>query len=429
MLIKLRINNCLIFDSEVEFSMKANLHLKKFPNNYTQVGSIPVLKSAILFGPNNTGKTNMVRAIETVQDVLLNRKAEITPNIFSANPVCEFTVWFWEDGAEYLFEVRYDAEKHAYLYERFAQVTRDGYGNEKETDWLIRDNENQIYRCADDKTLEPVMPAAATDHILVYLVNPERYEVLNRVKTILVSFALKIDIVDMNNIPIKKTIDLLKAGEMREKIANFVRNADLSLEDFRYLSNAEMQQEMPGLEKTVISGFQTQEKAMATAAPILEMLHLGSVYNGCTLPSVFFDSTGTKKVAALASYVLDALNHGRVLVVDELDNSLHFKLTREIIALFNNELNTNAQLIATVHDVSLLDCKTLFRKDQIWFTHKDQAHAYLYSLADFTAEKDGVRDSTDLIEKYRSGCFGALPDPDLFQSLLEVKQNAESSAN
>ena len=128
-------------------------------------------------------------------------------------------------------------------------------------------------------------------------------------------------------------------------------------------------------------------------------------------------------MAALASYVIDALENGRILIVDELDNSLHFKLTRGIIALFNNELNNSAQLIATVHDVSLLDCQTLFRKEQIWFTHKDQENAYLYSLAEFKSKESGVRDTSDLIEKYRKGVFGALPEPDLFRSLLEVKQN------
>ena len=142
-----------------------------------------------------------------------------------------------------------------------------------------------------------------------------------------------------------------------------------------------------------------------------------------TVHSMLYDSTGTKKMSALASYVIDAIENGRILVIDELDNSLHFRLTRAIIAMFNNELNQNAQLIATVHDVSLLDCQTLFRKEQIWFTHKDHENAYLYSLSEFTTEKTGVRDSSDLIEKYKKGVFGALPEPDLFQSLLEVRQN------
>ena len=165
-----------------------------------------------------------------------------------------------------------------------------------------------------------------------------------------------------------------------------------------------------------------QENALSAVAPLTEMLHLASVYKGVMVPSMLFDSTGTKKMAALASYVIEALENGRILVIDELDNSLHFRITRAIIAMFNNELNRNAQLIATVHDVSLLDCQTLFRKEQIWFTHKDRENAYLYSLADFTTEKTGVRDTTDLIEKYRKGIFGALPEPDLFQSLLEVSR-------
>ena len=110
-----------------------------------------------------------------------------------------------------------------------------------------------------------------------------------------------------------------------------------------------------------------------------------------------FDSTGTKKIAALASYIIEALEEGRILIVDELDSSLHFSLTRAIVALFNNELNNMAQLIFTVHDVTLLDCKRLFRKEQIWFVHKDKEQVYLYSLADFTTANTGIRDSTNLL--------------------------------
>ena len=125
-------------------------------------------------------------------------------------------------------------------------------------------------------------------------------------------------------------------------------------------------------------------------------------------------------MAALASYIIDALENNQILIVDELDNSLHFRLTRAIISLFNNDLNKKAQLICTVHDISLLDCQKLFRKEQIWFTHKDKENVYLYSLADFTSEKDKIRDTSDLIEKYKQGVFGALPEPDLLNSLLEI---------
>ena len=130
----------------------------------------------------------------------------------------------------------------------------------------------------------------------------------------------------------------------------------------------------------------------------------------------------------LASYVLNALEQGRILVIDELDSSLHFKLTREIIAMFNNEMNRKAQLIATVHDVSLLDCRTLFRKEQIWFSHKDSDHAYLYSLGEFSAGEDGIRETTDLIEKYKRGLLGALPKPNLFNSLYDACSLSKKAA-
>ncbi len=135
---------------------------------------------------------------------------------------------------------------------------------------------------------------------------------------------------------------------------------------------------------------------------------------------MLFDFTGTKKMVAIAGYVIEALEKDRVLVIDELDSSLHFKLTRAIVAMFNNELNTNAQMIFTAHDINLMDCKKLFRKEQIWFVHKDNEGVYVYSLADFTA-KQGVKDTTYVIEKYKKGVLGAIPEPKLINSLISIK--------
>ena len=208
------------------------------------------------------------------------------------------------------------------------------------------------------------MRVASRNNILIYLVDTGSFAVLQAVKEAITSFASKIDIVDMNNIPIKKTIDMLKRSEEEHKrIANFVLNSDLYLDDYKYLNDDEVKIELraQNLDDEV-----PQENALRLAAPLAEMLHLASVYKGVVVPSMLFDSTGTKKMAALASYVIDALENDRILVIDELDNSLHFRLTRAIMAMFNNELNKGSQLIATVHDVSLLDCQTLFRKEQIW---------------------------------------------------------------
>ena len=170
-----------------------------------------------------------------------------------------------------------------------------------------------------------------------------------------------------------------------------------------------------------------EEKVLNIPDRIMDQIRLVSTYKGVPVPSMLFDSTGTKKIAALASYVIEALEQGRMLVVDELDSSIHFKLTRAIVAMFNNELNTDAQLIFTVHDIDLMDCKRMFRKEQIWFVHKDKDGVYVYSLADFTAQQ-GVRDTSDVMEKYRKGVFGAIPEPELINSLLSIKDDEEGAA-
>lgn len=420
MLISLKLNNCFIYNNEVEFSMRANMHHKRFKSNLTSFGQINILKTAMLIGPNNAGKTNFIRCLAAVRDMMLNRSGiRMNSNLFSDNPIAEFEVVFLSGKTEYLFEVKYNAQTNEYVYERFAEASYDVHKNRKETTWFVKDTVDQVYKC-ENSELVTVMKVASKNNILIHLIDVEHFEMLERAKQIIVGFAEKIDIIDMNNIPLKKTIDMLKmSDDKKTKIVNFILNADLSMDDYKYLSDDELKVRIDLPEENV----KPQENALNVAAPIMEMLHLASVYKGKIVPSIIFDSTGTKKIAAIASYVIDALENGKILVIDELDNSLHFKLTRAIVALFNNELNAEAQLICTVHDVSLLDCQNLFRKDQIWFAHKDRDNAYLYSLTEFTSEKDGVRGVSDLIDRYRMGVFGALPEPDLFKTLEEVFAN------
>jgi hypothetical protein len=98
--------------------------------------------------------------------------------------------------------------------------------------------------------------------------------------------------------------------------------------------------------------------------------------------------------------------NGQILIVDELDRSLHALLVRELIAMFQNpEVNVNnAQLIFTTHDTSLLD-GTLLRRDQVWFTEKDSDQASrLFPLTDFTPRKNEARE-----RGYLSGRYGGVP--------------------
>lgn len=119
------------------------------------------------------------------------------------------------------------------------------------------------------------------------------------------------------------------------------------------------------------------------------------------------ESDGTKsyfKVVGIVKYVLDT---GGLLVADEMDAHLHPLLTKHLVMLFNSQAgNPNgAQLIFTSHNTNLLDLD-IFRRDQIWFTEKDETYAAtdLFSLYDFSVRKDAK------VEKgYLIGRYGAIP--------------------
>lgn len=415
MIIEIRAKNCYAFKDEIIFSTKADMRNKKFGANVHRENNFNVLKTVGIYGPNNAGKTCLVKCIRAVKDVLLNKKSDLMSNIFTDNTVCELGVTFLESGREFTYDFKYDVKKEEYLYEAFSEIQKDQYGNEKELLWMKKDSIQDTYECLDEDVRQ-MMSIVSKNSLLCYLINTTKFEHINKMKQILIGFAEKIDIINMNNIPMKHTIDLMKnKNDLQQKVVDFIKNADLYLDNFEYVDMDQIQLKgKEGEEKP-------EEKVLDLPENLMDQIRLVSTYKGVTVPSMLFDSTGTKKIAAMASYVIEALEQGRMLVVDELDSSIHFKLTRAIVAMFNNELNTNAQMIFTVHDVNLMDCKRMFRKEQIWFVHKDNDGVYVYSLADFTAQQ-GVRDTTDIIEKYRKGALGALPDPELIDSLIDIKR-------
>lgn len=119
------------------------------------------------------------------------------------------------------------------------------------------------------------------------------------------------------------------------------------------------------------------------------------------------ESFGTKKLFVIGSLILDTLDDGGVLVIDELDKGLHPLISKLLISLFNSKKNNpkNAQLIFATHDSSLLDLEIL-RRDQISFVDKEyEGNSIFYKLSDIK----GVRKDTPIDKWYLSGRFKAIP--------------------
>lgn len=137
------------------------------------------------------------------------------------------------------------------------------------------------------------------------------------------------------------------------------------------------------------------------------------------------ESTGTQQLLDLAIDVTAVLRTGGVLVVDEIDASLHPMLTAKIIGLFQSSTTNprGSQLIFTSHDAALLgnfDAKEVLRRDQIWFAEKtSEGASVLYPLSDFKPRKDGENRQ----RRYLNGNYGAVPDlsQDVFEQALRLR--------
>lgn len=123
---------------------------------------------------------------------------------------------------------------------------------------------------------------------------------------------------------------------------------------------------------------------------------------------ISMESNGTIEMFSIMGPISSALKNGGTVFIDDFGSDLHPLLTRWLVGLFNTEANTNgAQLIVNTHDISLMDIRELFRRDQIWFTCKDRRNgaAVLYSLAQIR----GVRKNSDIRDDYLMGRFDAIP--------------------
>lgn len=165
--------------------------------------------------------------------------------------------------------------------------------------------------------------------------------------------------------------------ETRNRMVEFSRYADLGIED---ISLSEL--------GVLTSHTQYDDEGRETESVTFSMKES--------------ESEGTVKYFSLAYPILDTLEHGKRLIVDEFGSKLHTLLITRVISLFNTKAgNPNkAQLMVTLHDTNILN-NSLLRRDQIWFTQKNgRGESELYSLSDYKVRSDASYEKDYLLGKY-----------------------------
>lgn len=379
-----------------------------------------VLRSAVIYGPNASGKSNIVLALSALRWLVLNSAREVgrdtslpvEPFLLDATSTTlptRFEVVFVAQSVQYRYGVDLHAEKirEEWLYSRALSTSRETRLFRRVGDRIELGRSFPEGRRLESKTRE--------NALFISVCEAFNGEIAQRV----VSWFQRLGVLTAaHHHPLhgewmdRYTADILagRAGPgLRPDVLGILRGADLGIEEvsvqYRPLQET-LPAALPEAVRELILGSNAKEM------PVVSTLRARRGAAGEVRDQVSFslsrqESDGTQKLFRLAGAIADTLRAGDPLVVDELDARLHPLLTAAIVDQFHSPepAARRAQLVFATHDVSLLSPER-FRRDQVWFMDKDPAGASrLFSLAEF----QGVRQDEAFQRSYLSGRYGALP--------------------
>ena len=400
MILEFSVKNFLSFKEKVTFSMIANSN-KELNDNYVEIGGNKVLKSAAIYGANASGKSNLFKILTLVVLMLrssncvdINAKLPLIPfklDKGSVNKPSEFEIKFILDETRYVYGFIADKDK---IYDEYLYY----YPNGRETKIFDRTNINEYsYTQKDEKILREIEAKNAQNKFFLATATNWNFD-----KTKAAYNFLTNGIGTCNNLEILKNMAYkmyeTNPDYLKDFAIDFLQKADFNIEDYQI-----SQIDVPGEFLTAIPEFIT--KTLPDKPKAYQVLFKHK--NSDNYLSIDEESLGTQMIFAFIPFLADSLKNKKVLIIDELDKSLHPFLVQYIVEIFNDaEINKNgSQLIFNTHDTNLLDLNIL-RRDQIWFTEKNSetGESDLYSLSDFS-----VRKQENVEKGYMLGRYGAVP--------------------
>lgn len=424
MLLQFSINNFKTFKEHVQLNMYASQYDKKTlvrENIYNDDKfKLRINKSAVIYGANASGKSKLIEAFNFMKYFVVNSalisqsgsKIHVQPfllNEVSEKAPSEFEVIFLFNNIRYRygFEVNQDRVISEWFFYK---------QNTKEVELFYRDLDSFNIHARDfTKGKSVVNQKLVRDNVLLISVAAQ----FNEIHAInLLTCFNKMNVISGTNEASFRRFTYSKLNDtfLMPKMIEFLRAADFGIDDIevKRLNKEEIPDSFPDKIKDILM----------TNESFAKILTKRRKYDNNRFPigEVLFslaedESSGTQQFFSLTGPILEAIENGSILIVDELDSKLHPNLVAKIVSLFHNPLVNikNAQLIFNTHDTNLLRLK-IFRRDQVWFVQKNKyGEATLYSLSDFKSEN--VRKSEPFEENYLRGKYGAVPYLDFFESI------------
>ncbi|MCM1985534.1 AAA family ATPase [Methanococcoides seepicolus] len=410
MILEFSVENFLSFKDRVTLNMDSSSSKKISQNLINLDDGNHLLKSALIYGGNSAGKSNLMKAISFMKSMVKNSH---TFNVNSKIPiVTPFKLSEASNKKPSKFELIFTCSGKTYRYGFSCNSTKvfEEYLFEisKKKEKLVFSRTNtKSFNFGIDAEKQKLYPSQTIDNTLYlsratqlgYYKTKHIFEYIS--KNIIVNMNLTHG--DSSNNWMDYTITKIKEdSQFKKKVLDILKKADFGgIENF--LVNV---QKIPI--KKVTFGFSNENSNFESTDDMEDVYKVKTMHRSDDGKIVYFDlideSEGTRKTLSILGPLLDIMEKDKVLFIDELGSSLHPEITRMIVKLFNSKNNKNGQLIFTTHDTTLLD-NELFRKDQIYFCSKEQnSFTTLSSLLDYD-----IRQDIDFERAYLNGRVGGVP--------------------
>lgn len=416
MLIQFSVTNFLSFRDETVLSLSTNKD-NSHSENLFSFKNERILPSVAIYGANAAGKSNLHKAltaaiimIRNSNNLQVDQPLMVTPFLLDSKSRFDKTkfdfIYTYNDvkyeygfvldsnhvWEEYLYE--YKSSKPSLIFER-SEINKYKF---------TAKTKSQLSQIVDKNTSNKLFLATATSW------NSDL------TRDAYMCFATMIDTYDSQNLEDLMYTEFDRHQNNNDSSLNtfmlhLLQKADINISNFNYESIKREVNQLPFELPPELQGFLNP---IPSAKKVLEQRRIVTshqvVENGekKEYPLNYFDeSNGTKRLFTYGPVLKNALENGRTIIIDEIDNALHPAMTKSLIEMFQNpNINkNNAQLIFNTHEISLLDLN-LFRRDQIYFVEKNNKTGVsdLYSLDEFSPRK-----SENIQKGYLQGRYGAMP--------------------
>jgi len=410
MLIEFKIGNFLSYDKPVSFSMVASARTEHEDDNTIILDEkVRLLKSAIIYGANASGKSNLFKAMNFMRHFVLNssKETQATEKIkvkgfrlsaVAPNKPSFFEIIFVNDNVRYKYGFETNSERVEKEWLFFAPKGKEAL--------LFKRSNDTFELGAQFKEGKELADKTRKNALFLSVVAQFNGSIAANILSWFKNFKIISGLDDNYR---KFTVDKIKDPNFKPGILKFLQIADLGIEDI------DVERTKVNVGGMGIVKFPPEIQAMLNKAKSIVSEKVTTIHKKYGIDKKTYtleqfgldseESNGTRQLFALAGPILHVLKTGKVLVIDEFDARLHPLLIKFLIKLFNSKNNrNNAQLICASHNTSALNI-TLFRRDQIWFAEKNQYGATdIYSLVDFKVRKDASFEKDYILGKY-----GAIP--------------------